>query len=50
LLFQAVGSPHKLTAVVANQFPEITVEETGEKVPTTRPDAAMVIGTLENGG
>jgi len=50
LLFQAVGYPHKLTAVVANQFPDITVEETGEKVPTTRPDAAMVIGTLENGG
>lgn len=23
--------------------------ETGEKVPTTRPDAAMSIGTLQNG-
>src|SRR4051812_23721547 len=28
---------------------EREVIETGEKVPTIRPDAAMAIGTLENG-
>jgi predicted dehydrogenase len=50
LLFQSVGVPKKLTAVVANQFPFITVQETGQQVPTTRPDAAMIVGTLENGG
>jgi predicted dehydrogenase len=50
MLFQSVGFPRKLTAVVQNQFPFITVPETGQKTPTTRPDAAMVIGTLENGG
>ena len=49
MLFQSVGFPNKLTALVQNQFPFITIPETGQKVPTTRPDAAMVIGTLENG-
>jgi predicted dehydrogenase len=50
MLFQSVGFPKKLTAVVENQFPFITITETGEKIPTTKPDAAMVIGTLESGG
>src|SRR6266567_8015361 len=50
MLFQSVGFPKKLTAVVENQFPLITIEETGQKIPTTRPDEAMVIGTLEDGG
>lgn len=50
LLFHSIGFPKKLTAVVETQFPLITVEETGEKIPTTRPDAAMVIGTLAGGG
>jgi len=49
VLFHAVGFPAQLTAIVKNQFPLIDVIETGEKVPTTRPDAAMMIGTLENG-
>ncbi|MDB5296620.1 MAG: putative oxidoreductase [Phycisphaerales bacterium] len=50
VLFRSVGFPDKLTAVVANQFPFVTVEETGRRVPTTRPDAAAVVGTLEGGG
>ncbi len=50
MLFQSVGYPRKLTAVIENQFPIITVEETGEKIPNTSPDEAMVIGSLENGG
>jgi len=49
MLFQSVGYPAKLTAIVQNQFPFVTIEETGEQVPTTRPDAAMIIGTLESG-
>jgi len=49
LLFNAVGFPKELTGIVKNQFPVITIPETGEKVATTRPDAAMAIGTLENG-
>jgi predicted dehydrogenase len=50
MLFHSVGFPKKLTAVVENQFSLITVEETGQKIPTTRPDEVMVIGTLEDGG
>jgi predicted dehydrogenase len=50
MLFQSVGFPKKLTAVVENQFPFITVEETGQKVPNTSPNAAMVVGALKNGG
>jgi len=49
LLFNAVGFPQRISAVVRNQFPFIDVIETGEKVPTTRPDAAMMIGNLEDG-
>lgn len=49
VLFNAVGFPKQMTAIVRNQFPFIEVIETGEKVPTTRPDAAMSIGMLENG-
>jgi predicted dehydrogenase len=49
-LFQIVGFPSKLTAIVENQFPAITVEETGEHVPNHNPDEVMVIGTLEDGG
>ncbi|MBI2802693.1 MAG: Gfo/Idh/MocA family oxidoreductase [Gammaproteobacteria bacterium] len=49
VLFNAVGFPEALTAIVKNQYPVITIPETGEKVPTVRPDAVMAIGTLENG-
>jgi len=50
LLFRAVSFPKKLTAVVENQFPFFIIAETGEKIPNTSPNAAMVIGTLEGGG
>jgi predicted dehydrogenase len=50
VLFRSVGFPKKLTAVVETQFPFFTVEETGQKIPTTSPNEVMVIGTLEDGG
>jgi predicted dehydrogenase len=50
VLFHSVGFPKKLTAVVESQFPVFTVEETGQTVPNTTPNAAMVIGALEDGG
>jgi predicted dehydrogenase len=50
LLFHAVGFPARLTAVVENQFPTVTIEATGEKVPNTSPNEVMVIGTLEEAG
>lgn len=50
LLFNAVGCfARQMTTIVRNQFPISEVVETGEKVPTARPDAAMAIGALENG-
>ena len=50
VLFQAVGYPKKLTAVLENQFPFFTVVETGAQVPNTTPNEVMVIGSLEVGG
>jgi predicted dehydrogenase len=49
LLFNAVGFPSALTAIVRNQIPLITAPESGKTFSTTRPDAALAIGTLENG-
>ncbi|GAA4811143.1 Gfo/Idh/MocA family oxidoreductase [Streptomyces ziwulingensis] len=49
-LFQIVGPPSDVTAIVRTQFPEITIEETGESVPNANPDEVMAIGTLDNGG
>ncbi len=45
MLFQSAGFPTKLTAVIENQFPFVSVEETGEKVPYTSPNEVVVIGT-----
>ncbi|MFG3029175.1 Gfo/Idh/MocA family protein [Streptomyces sp. NPDC048253] len=50
VLFQIVGPPKDLTALVETQFSELTVEETGKTVTSAKPDAVMAIGTLENGG
>lgn len=50
MLFRSVGFPKKLTAVIETQFPFFTVLETGEQIPNTNPNEAMVIGTLEGGG
>jgi len=50
MLFNSVGFPKKLTAVIETQFPFFTVVETGEQIPNTNPNEVMVIGTLENGG
>ncbi|MCW8101739.1 Gfo/Idh/MocA family protein [Streptomyces tauricus] len=50
VLFQIVGPPKNLTAVVETQFPELTVAETGKTVTSAKPDQVMAIGTLENGG
>ncbi|WP_442811243.1 hypothetical protein [Streptosporangium sp. NBC_01756] len=39
LLFHAVSFPEKLTAVAENQFPVVTIEETGQQVPYSSPKA-----------
>ncbi|MER5668634.1 Gfo/Idh/MocA family protein [Streptomyces mirabilis] len=50
VLFQIVGPPKDLTAIVETQLPELTVLETGKTVPSAKPDEVMAVGTLENGG
>lgn len=50
MLFQMVGRPATVSAEVVNQFPEITIAETGEKFPNTTPDQVLLFGRLENGG
>jgi predicted dehydrogenase len=50
MLFQSIGFPKKLTAIIENQFPFFTIAETGQKIPNANPNEIMVIGTLERGG
>jgi predicted dehydrogenase len=50
VLFQIVGPPKDLTAIVETQLPELTVLETGKTVSSAKPDEVMAIGALENGG
>jgi predicted dehydrogenase len=49
-LFAVVGPPADLSALTVNQFSEITIIETGEKIPTTNPDEVVVTGKLRDGG
>ena len=49
MLFQVVGAPQTLSAIVKNQFPTVTLIETEETFPNTTPDQVAVIGTLTNG-
>ena len=44
-----MGKPSALTALVATQFPELTLS-TGQTVRNETPDAVMVMGTLQDGG
>ena len=49
LLFHVVGAPKTVSAVVKNQFPIITLIETGETFPNTTPDQVAMVGTLADG-
>nr|WP_276604809.1 Gfo/Idh/MocA family oxidoreductase [Nannocystis sp. RBIL2] len=44
-----VGDFHTLSAVVARQFEETRIAETGEILPVTAPDQVLVSGTLSSG-
>jgi predicted dehydrogenase len=50
LLFTAVGPPSRLTAVTENQFPTVTLTDTGEQVPYPVPTEVIIAGTLQRGG
>ena len=49
LLFGLVGPPDSLSAVVRNQFPTLTLIETGETFANTTPDEVAIVGTLAGG-
>ena len=49
MLFYVVGAPQTVSAVVKNQFPTITLVETGEILPNTTPDQVVLAGTLADG-
>lgn len=44
-----VGDPASFSALVARQFSETTIEETGEVIPVTAPDQIAVVGALRSG-
>lgn len=46
MLFQAIGRPRSISAIEVNQFPEVTIAETGEVISTTAPDQLVLAGTL----
>ena len=50
LLFQIVGPPDRVNAIVKPQFPTLTLTSTGEVFPNRTPDQVVVIGTLKDGG
>jgi predicted dehydrogenase len=50
LLFQMVGPPDRIHAIVKPQFPALTLTSTGEVFRNETPDHVVVIGTLRNGG
>jgi predicted dehydrogenase len=49
MLFHAVGQPRRLGAIIATQFPTLTLSATGESFPNDTPDGIVGSGTLENG-
>jgi predicted dehydrogenase len=49
MLFQTVGFPQQINAIVKTQFPTLTITATGAQFPNQTPDGVAVIGTLKNG-
>jgi predicted dehydrogenase len=49
LMTQIVGFPKTVSAIVATQFPILTLTATGETFPNKTPDGVVALGTLENG-
>ena len=49
MTFEAVGWPREMSAVLANQFESVRLEETGEILASTAPDQGLFSGTLDRG-
>jgi predicted dehydrogenase len=48
MLFDSTGWPESISALALNQFPVVTLSDTGETIPTTNPDELVLIGRLGN--
>jgi predicted dehydrogenase len=46
MLFNAVGKPSTLSALMVNQFKDVVIAETGEVIPTTTPDQLVLSAGL----
>ena len=49
MLFQAAGWPESVSALLVNQFPEVRIAGTDERVSTTNPDQLVLSGLLADG-
>ena len=49
MLFHALGKPEVFSAIVATQFPVLTLASTGKEFANDTPDAFMVMGRLAGG-
>jgi predicted dehydrogenase len=50
MLFTATGWPLSVSGLTVSQFPQVTIKETGEILPSTAPDQLVLSGLLEDGG
>lgn len=50
MLFEIVGPPGTVSAEVINQFPQVSIAETGRMFTNTTPDQILVLGKLAHGG
>ncbi|MCY0853771.1 Gfo/Idh/MocA family protein [Cupriavidus sp. D39] len=46
MLFAATGWPISIAALTSNQFPVVTIKETGDSTPTSAPDQLALVGLL----
>jgi predicted dehydrogenase len=49
MLTQVVGFPKTVSAIVATQFPTLTLTASGESFPNDTPDGVVALGKLDNG-
>ncbi|XUW93791.1 Gfo/Idh/MocA family oxidoreductase (plasmid) [Burkholderia sp. M6-3] len=49
MLFEATGWPLSIAALSVNQFEQVTIEQTGEVLPTSTPDQLVLAGRLPQG-
>src|ERR1700722_10945706 len=48
MLFHVAGQPKTVSAVVATQFPTLTLTASGQSFPNETPDGVVAIGRLED--